>query len=288
MRRGEICGALFCVMILATGAALAQGGQTQPAATQSQPAAVPAPAKTFDSSKSDEKAIAIADQVSNALGGDAWAKARFLKFTWVWKQGEKRVAITHYWDRFGQRSRMEGPTRDGKQVVAVVDHRTKQGLAMLDGQPQSGDDQTKYVKLANDRLINDAYWFFMQFKLKDPGVRLRYEGDLKAGPVTYDKVLVSFDDGVGLTSKDKYWIYVNRDTHKIERWSYVLEGSAANVSPVAWEWTDWVDVGGMKIASRKMQPGGESEISVENCQVIDSMPEEVFTTVTPVPPVTGS
>jgi len=33
------------------------------------------------------------------------------------------------------------------------------------------------------------------------GVRLRYEGELKAGPITYDKILVSFDEGIGFTSK---------------------------------------------------------------------------------------
>jgi hypothetical protein len=261
--------------------------QTQPGAAQTQPSASPAPvpsapAAAFDLSKSDEKAIAIVDKVIAAMGGDAWAKARFIKFTWTARRPDRKTSITHYWDRFSQRSRMEGPSKEGKPVVAIVDHQTRQGQATLDGQLLFDADAKKYVDIAYGRLINDAYWLFMQFKLKDPGVRLRYEGELKAGPVTYDKVLLSFDEGIGLTSKDKYWLFVNRATNLIERWSYVLEGQGANSSPVAWQWEDWQDIGGMKLSMRKTQPGGETDIVLEDVQVFETLPETVFTSTAPV------
>ncbi len=257
---------------------------TQPAASAAQPpapAAPPAPS-AFDPAKSDEKAVALAEKAIAAMGGDAWSRTRYLKFTWVWKQGDKRTAITHYWDRFGQRSRMEGPSRDGRAVVAVVDHRTKEGVATIEGQVPSDEDVRKYVTLAYERLINDSYWFFMQFKLKDPGARLRYEGEIKAGPVTYDKVLLTFDDGVGLTSKDRYWLYINRDKQLIERWSYVLQAMPSSASPVAWEWVDWQEIGGLRIAMRRTQPGGESEIFIEGLQIFDGLPESVFTSAAAV------
>ena len=266
--------------------AWARQAQTQPAAGQTQPsaaAAPSAPAAVFDPSKSEEKAIAIVDKAMTAMGGAAFAKAPFVKFSFVVKRGEARpINRTHYWDKTGQRSRMEGPTRDGKAVVAVVDHKNRQGQAMLDGQLLFNEDAKKYVDIAYGSLINDSYWLFMQFKLKDPGVRLRYEGELKAGPVTYDRVLVSFDEGIGLTPKDKYWVYVNRATDTIERWSYVLEGQGANSSPIAWQWEDWQEIGGMKLSMRKTQPGGDAEIVLENVQVFDSLPETVFTSTAPV------
>lgn len=277
---------------LAAAPAWARQAQTQPAGTQTAPAdasaqapapAPAAPAPAFDPSKSDEKAIAIVDKVLASMGGAAYAKTPFVKFTFLVRQGEtRRAARTHYWDKFGQRSRMEGSSRDGKAVVAVVDHRTRQGQATLDGQLLFGEDAAKFVDSAYKNLINDTYWLFMQFKLKDPGVRLRYEGELKAGPVTYDKVLVTFDDGIGLTSKDRYWLYVNRDTGTVERWSYVLEGQGANTTPVAWQWEDWKEIGGMKLATRKTQSGGEVDIVLENVEVFDTLPDTVFTSTAPV------
>jgi len=274
----------IAVAFLGFGALPALGQQTQPstpsapaAAAPAQPAAPAAPT-AFDPSRSDEKAVAIADQVMQAMGFDAWAKAHYVKFTFVVKRGETRnVVRTHYWDRFGQRSRMEGPSRDGKPVVAVVDHKTREGQGTLDGQLLFDKDAKKYVDIAYGTLINDSYWLFMPFKLKDPGVRLRYEDELKAGPITYDKIQLSFDEGIGLTSKDKYWLYVNRANHMIERWSYVLEGQPANTAPTAWDWTDWNDISGMKLALRKTQQGGEVDIVLENVQVLDQMPETVFT-----------
>ena len=271
------------IMLALTGLP-AFGQQTQPATAQTQPAA-PSPTANaaFDPSKSDEKAIAIADKVIEAMGGQSWAKTRFLKFSFVLKRGEARpVQRTHYWDKAAQRSRMEGPSRDGKPVVAVVDHATKQGQATLDGQLLFDTDLKKYTDIAYGTLINDSYWLFMQFKLKDPGTRLRYEGELKAGPVTYDKILLSFDDGIGLTSKDKYWLYVNRATNTIERWSYVLTNDPPGTTPVAWEWTDWQDISGMKLATKKAQSGGDVEILLENVQTFDTLPETVFTSTAAV------
>lgn len=254
----------------------ARQAQTRPAATQTQPAA------TFDPAKSDAKAVKIAEEVIAALGGDAWKKTRYVKFTWIWQQGEKSTSITHYWDRIGQRSRMEGPSKDGRPVIAYVDHTTKTGGAAIEGTELEGEEAQKYVDIAYSRLINDAYWFFMPYKILDPGVRLRYEGEVKAGPTTiYDKVLVMFEESVGLTPGDRYWLYVDRATHVPKSWSYILQGYPANASPVAWDWVDWETVGGLKIATRKTQPGGESQIRVENLKVFDSLPEAVFASTEP-------
>jgi len=261
----------------------AAASQTQPSAPAAAPAPSSPPASVFDPSKSDEKAIAIADKVIAAMGGAAWDKTRFIKFTFLVKRGETKAGMrTHYWDRFEQRSRMEGQSKEQKPVVAVVDHKTRQGQAMMDGQLLFDADAKKFIDLAYGNLINDSYWLFMPFKMKDPGVRLRYEGEVKAGPVTYDKILLTFDEGVGLTSKDRYWVYVNRADHKIERWSYVLEGQGANTSPIAWQWVDWSTIGGMNLSLRKTQPEGEVEILLEGVEVFDSLPDAVFTGTAPV------
>jgi len=257
--------------------------ETAPAAPATPPAAPVTPA-AFDASKSDEKAIAIVDQVVAAMGGEAaWKNLRYVKLTFAVKQGEKRLAQrTHYWDKHLQRSRMEGPTKDGKPLVAVVDHSTRQGQASIDGQLLFEADAKKYVEMAYGNLINDTYWLFMPFKMKDPGVRLRYEGGVPENKPVYDKVLMTFDEGIGLTSKDRYWIYVNRTDHMIERWSYVLQGQGAAASPTAWQWVDWTKLDGLKVSTRRTQDGGEVEIVLENVQAFDSLPDAVFTSVVPV------
>jgi len=271
LRFVSVCLCLFAAAALASGAGQAQ---TQPPASDQAPAA-------FDPSRSDEKAIAVADQVMATMGQEAWKKTRFIKFTWVWQQGEKSTGITHYWDRVEHRSRMEGPSKDGRPVIAVVDMKTKQGSASIDGQPLVGAEADKYVDIAYTRQINDAYWFFMPFELESPGVRLRYEGEIKAGPVTYDKIQITFDGGVKQSLGDRFWLYVNRDTQLIERWSYLMPGQGINTSPIAWQWVDWVDVDGLKLATRRTQPGGESDVVMENPQVFESLPETVFTKAEP-------
>ena len=265
--------------------------QTQPSATPAPaaPATPAAPAPTaFDPSKSDEKAIAIADQVMAAMGGKAaWDNLRYVKLTFLVRQGDKRLAErTHFWDRHAGRSRMVGETREKKPIVAFVDHATRKGQASLDGQLLHDGDANaeKFVKQAYDNLINDTYWLFMPFKMKDPGVRLRYEGAVPENKPMYDKIMLTFDDGVGLTSKDRYWIYVSRNTHMIERWSYVLQGQGQAASPTAWQWEDWTTVGGLKLSTKRTQDGGEVEIVLENVQAFDTLPETVFTTTAPVDP----
>ncbi|MGH9869738.1 MAG: hypothetical protein ACREAA_16440 [Candidatus Polarisedimenticolia bacterium] len=286
------------VVSLVVAGAVAPGLSTW-AAPQSQtapsgaPAAAPpppaAPAPTaFDPSKSDEKAIAVVDQVVAAMGGwPTWNNMRYVKLTFVVQQGDKRLASrVHYWDKHGRRSRMEGETREKKPIIAAVDHATKEGQVSVDGQLLFAEDAKKYLTMANDTLINDTYWLFMPFKLKDPGVRLRYEGGVPEGKPVYDKVMVSFDEGIGLTSKDRYWLYVNKQTHLIERWSYVLQGQGQSASPTAWQWEDWTTVGGLKVSTRRTQDGGEVEIKLENVQVFDTLPDTVFTSVGPVEGIT--
>jgi hypothetical protein len=286
MRRSNPCTLFALAALAALPALAAPQSQTQPAAPQAPAASAPAaqPPGAFDPSKSDEKAVAIADQVIAAMGGQAaWDKLRFVKLTFAVKQGEKRLGVrTHYWDKHGRRSRMEGPTKEGKSLVAVVDHATRQGQAAVDGQLLFEADSKKYVDLAYGNLINDTYWLFMPFKMKDPGVRLRYEGGVPENKPIYDKIMLSFDDGTGLTSKDRYWLYVNRTDHMIERWSYVLQGQGQSASPTAWQWVDWTTVGGLKVSTRRTQDGGEVDIVLENVEALDTLPETVFTTTAPV------
>ena len=82
---------------------------------------------------------------------------------------------------------------------------------------------------------NDTYWLLMPYKLKDAGCKSRpgRRGERRtAKPGT--SCLSTFDN-VGLTPKDKYWVYVNRETSLVEKWDFVLKGEKKPPSTFTWE-----------------------------------------------------
>ena len=231
----------------------------------------------FDPSQSDEKAVAIADQVLKAIGGATFDKVRFLKFRYTKVQGEEVIEDRiHIWDRDAKRSHLETfTTKSRKPVVVVVDHATGQGQATLEGQPLSGENGDKIVADAKKYFNEDVLWLVTPFRLKEHGAKLRYEGEKAAGPVTYDMIVASFED----SPEVKYKFYVNRQTKLVDNLAFVLKGK--NVTPVAFDWADWTDVSGMKFSLRKSQPGGDVQIALDSIAVFPELPETVFTSPEP-------
>lgn len=231
----------------------------------------------FDPSLSDEKAVAIADQVLKSIGNDAFSKVRFLKFRYTKVHGEEVVEERiHIWDRETKRSHLETfTTKTRKPVVVIVDQTTGQGQATLDGQPLTGENGDKIIADAKKYFNEDALWLVTPFRLKEPGAKLRYEGEKVAGPVTYDMIVASFED----SPEVKYKFYVNRQTKVVDTLAFVLKGR--NVTPVAFDWADWTDVSGMKFSLRKSQPGGEVQIVLDSIEVFRELPETVFTSPAP-------
>ncbi len=231
----------------------------------------------FDPSQSDEKAVGIADQVLKTIGGETFNKVRFLKFRHTKLQGEEvREERVHIWDRETRRSHLEAPTtRTRKPVVVILDHQTGQGQATIDGQPATGESGDKLIADARKYFNEDILWLVTPFRLKEPGAKLRYEGEKVAGPVAYDMITASFEDSPDV----KYRFYVNRQTKMIDTLAFVLKGR--NVTPVAFDWADWTDVSGMKFSLRKSQPGGEVQIVLDGVEVFSDLPDTVFTSPSP-------
>jgi hypothetical protein len=109
-------------------------------------------------------------------------------------------------------------------------------MAWVNGNPIEGDSLKKLIQRANALWVNDTYWMLMPYKLRDPGVTLKYAGDTTMAGMTFDRLALSFDH-VGLTPGDHYWVYVNRADHRVERWEMVLEGDQP--PPVAYTWEGW-------------------------------------------------
>jgi hypothetical protein len=236
----------------------------------------------FDPSRSNAKSMAIADEVMKALGGgEAWQQTRFLRFDFgVEAEGKARPPRSHWWDRQTGRYRLEGRTPEGDPYVVLMNLHTKQGSAWLKGAKLEGEEAKKYLERAFGAWTNDTYWLLVPYKLKDGGVVLGYDGEEKKGDDAWDKVVLTFDN-VGLTPKDKYWLFVNRRTHLIDRWDFVLKGE--KTPPTTFEWKGWKRYGGIMLSPERVDPAKGTKILFPVLDAPKSMPDAVFTSNAPVP-----
>lgn len=231
----------------------------------------------------DLKAVITVEGMMDAMGGPAaWEKARYLRFDWVVERDGKEVAhVKHLWDRYDGRTRVEWETRDHKKVVALFNINTKTGHVHVDGHAAEGEELQKYLEQAYGRYINDGYWLLMPWKLKDPGVKLEYVSQTEMEGKKYDLVHISFEH-VGLTPGDHYWAFINRETHLMDRWAYFLEsyvkdkGEPALDKATPWDWRDWRDVGGIKLAGEKVRLGENARIHFPVLKVLPEVEASVF------------
>jgi len=227
-------------------------------------------------SANNPSAGAIADQVMNALGGkQAWDSTHYLRFTFAGRR-------THHWDKWTGRHRVEGTGQDGKKYVVLENINTHEGQAWVDGKKVEGDDLKKWLERGYGAWVNDTYWLLMPYKLKDQGVNLEYADSEQLDGKTYDKLHLSFGK-VGLTPGDQYWAWINRDTHLMDRWAYLLQDQPRDAAPTAWLWQDWQKVGKIMLAPTRKQVGGDKTLPLSDLAVYDSLPDSVFTSPTPVP-----
>jgi hypothetical protein len=221
----------------------------------------------------DEKADAIARDMMSALGGqERWEKARFLRFTFV-RQG-RRLNLT--WDRETGRYRLEATNDSGIPYVVVMNLATRQGRAAVEGRPLEGAELSEYLTLATRVWAGETYWLLAPYKLRDPGAILTYEAEETAGSVVQDRLHLRFDK-VGLTPGDQFWLYVNRETHLLDRWRFRLQGGTEG----DYRWTGWQRFGGILLATERIGANGD-RILFEDVIVTDSLPDEVFASLEPL------
>ena len=231
-------------------------------------AAAPAP---------DPKAAAVADQVLEALGGEQnWNNTHFLRFDFaVDVAGKPVMSRSHYWDKWTGRYRVEGNTKEGDPYLVLMNLNTKEGSAWLKGNPLDGEEKKKYLEKGYASWVNDSYWLLMPYKMKDQGVHLALAGEAKDNGQSYDKVQLSFES-VGLTPKDRYWAWVNRDTHMVDRWEYILQGEKGPAT--RFDWSGWKKMGNVMLAPERMNTKEKERIYFPVLDVPAAIPDAKFTT----------
>lgn len=204
-----------------------------------------APSAGAETAASDPRAVRIADQVMAALGGKpAWDRLRVLRWTFeVSVNDTLRPARRHSWDKHTGWHRVDGLTAAGQPFCYIENLKDSTGKAWVGGTPIAGDSLKKLMNRAHALWINDSYWFLMPYKLRDPGVTLKYDGETRDSTgAVYDRIALSFEN-VGMTPGDRYWVFVNRRNHRVERWEHLLQG--AQPPPVPWTWEGWEAHGGL-------------------------------------------
>jgi hypothetical protein len=214
----------------------------------------------------ERSAREIADHLRNALGGQALDASGYLGFTFaVTEDGKDRASYRHAWDRRSGDYKVEGATRDGRVAVLFNIHSRK-GRAWVDGKEVSDEALEKWLEFGYGRFINDTYWLLVPFKLQDPGVKLENQGATQENGKSFDRLGLSFDAGIGLTPGDKYTLWIDRATSRVDRWEMVLEGNEP--PPVRSDWRDWVERGGVWFSTRKTM--GNRAIELRDIEVAPS------------------
>ena len=221
----------------------------------------------FIEKDSDAKAISIADDVMKASGGKKnWDATHFI--TWNFFGSRKLI-----WDKYTGNVRIENVKNDTRILVNI---NTVKGKVFKDGAEMTNPDSVaKYVEEGRKIWINDSYWLVMPFKMKDPGVTLKYinEDTTKKGAKS-DVVRLTYK-GVGVTPNNAFNVWVNKKTHLVDQWSYYKEASQPSPNFIL-TWDDYKTFGKIKLSAAR----GDRKIS--DIQVFNNVPESVFSSFAPV------
>lgn len=222
------------------------------------------PSEGFNLEASDENAIAIADQVMEAMGGrQAWDETRYIRWTFFGRR-------TLLWDKQQNRVRIDFV---GDSTVYILDMNNQTGLVQQKGEPIY--DEALRDSLLENALsiwINDSYWLVMPFKLKDSGVTLTYVNqDVTLQGTNADVLSLTFE-GVGRTPQNKYHVYVDPASYQVVQWDY-YRNATDTVPAMSTPWIDYQPYGSIQLS------GNRGRAKLENIGVYTNVPESVFTSL---------
>lgn len=223
------------------------------------------PMPGFDQEGSDKKAVAIADEVMRALGGRAaWDDTRFLTWNFFGRR-------THVWDKHTGNLRFESG-----DTLVLMNLNTKTGRVWKNGQevedPAARDEA---LTDAEGAWINDSYWVFMPYKLKDTGVTLKYLGESTTQAGAPADVLELTFENVGRTPENKYHVYVDADSRLVTQWDYYPQASDPEPR-FQIPWREWKRHGSILLSADRGERGHE------DLAVLEDVPDAVFESPAPV------
>jgi len=233
--------------------------------------------------RADARAAQVARSMDEAMGGQpTWESIPCIRFDFVVvKEGKELARFRHWWDKRNGRDRVEGPDDKGRIVTAIVNLSDRKGKSFVNGIADRDSANTAAnVQNGYERWVNDSYWLMMPFKLRDPGTNLKYTGVKKGEDgVEWDLLELTFDPGVGLTPKDHYWLYVNRKTHLLDKWDYLLQDMKPPAQTATWE--AWTHVGPVQLSTLHRFQGKPTMLRFENVAAPAAMDGSIFADARP-------
>ena len=228
----------------------------------------------------DAYADSVAMRVYEASGGPAaWEALPYLRFNFsVLRQNERGRVIRHMWNRQTGDYRVELPGPANEPYVVLFNIDTRDGHVYWDSNELDPVESPQHLEMAYSRFINDTYWLLLPFKLFDPGVNRTYLPD--SSNALYDVLHLSFGD-VGLTPGDQYWLYVDKASGRLVRWSYQLQDDAPGTPPRSFMWGDYEEhitpAGSLFFSTRKRGIGVPFAIITDEVGTPALIPDDMFT-----------
>lgn len=242
-----------------------------------------------DTGTLDSTADSLAQRLMDAHGAEAFASAPYLRFTFAIDSPEgTRVIGRHLWDKTTGDYRVEWTSGPDTAYVALINVRdvtdgVPSGEAYRNGTTLDGTAATKARRTAYGRFINDTYWLLAPLKTMDPGVNRSYRPD--SSTATHDVLHLTFGE-VGLTPDDEYWLYVSKETGRLDRWAFHLQGMDASAPPQVFDWTAPVTreapAGTVTLSTRKEAVGGTRAILTHELALPSEVPDDAFSRPTPM------
>ncbi len=221
--------------------------------------------------ETDPRVAAVVDRVEAALGGRAaWEATHYLTWNFF---GRRR----HVWDRWTGDIRVEGVGReDGVPYLVLMNLASGEGRAWRNGGEVTDPGAlAELLDLGAGAWINDSYWMFMPYKLRDPGVTLRYLGEGWTAEGHAAEILeLTFTD-VGETPENKYLVYVGNDGGLIEQWDYYEKASDPEPA-LSTPWRNWRSYGSILLSDDR----GERRHT--GLAVFDELPPAILASPDPV------
>jgi len=225
------------------------------------------PAPGFDLQGSDPQAIRIADSIVKYHGGRAaYDNTRYFRWTFFGNR-------TLNWDKLEKRARIDVPSENTVYLLSYAGDSLSGSIRIKGNVVEDPVELAEGLEKANSMLINDSYWLVQQFKLLDDGVTLKAMPDAMTDPLATrpSYVIDQTFAGVGNTPGNRYRLYIDKVTYRINTWEFYRNAEDEEFS-MQTPWQGYEPHSGLLLSGDR---GGKFQLT--DIAVPTSIKESMFT-----------
>jgi len=198
------------------------------------------PAPDVPRGRADERSAQLVDELLEALGGRAaWEALRCIEWTFAGRRH-------HVWDKWTGDVRVDQGPRTVLMNLETRQGRVFEGGVELALAPAA---LAEALETARRAWINDSYWLCAPYKLRDPGVVLRWRGATLLPDGRTAQIVTMTFEGVGVTPDNGYELWISDDRKLLEQWAYLKHRDDPAPSMTT-PWTDFERHGGVLFATQ--------------------------------------